>query len=160
MTQMTATAYQSPKLNAPVRVLRTTEQGGTKLAVVETLPGGVGAWSVVGYQFITPLKNLRDIREQAPVAPKPVTVAPEAPAEPVAESVPETTDPELATLENQLAELSERIVANFDRPTGGRGKQGLRRTDAAIRRGAQMVKQYRQLESAIASRRAVLGIQS
>jgi hypothetical protein len=41
------------------------------------------------------------------------------------------------------------MAANFDRPTGGRGKQGLRRTDAAIRRGAKYAEQLRQLASRI-----------
>lgn len=45
--------------------------------------------------------------------------------------------------------VSAAMVANFDRPTGGRGKQGLRRTDAAIRRGAKFAEQLRQLENRI-----------
>lgn len=45
--------------------------------------------------------------------------------------------------------VSEAMVANFERPTGGRGKQGLQRTDAAIRRGAKFAAQLRQLENQI-----------
>ena len=56
------------------------------------------------------------------------------------------------TLSDLLAEYQrtmDAMVANFDRPAGGRGKQGLRRTDAAIRRGAKYAEQLRQLESRI-----------
>lgn len=56
------------------------------------------------------------------------------------------------SLPDLLAEyqrVSKAMVANFERPTGGRGKQGLRRTDAAIRRGAEFAGQLRQLESQI-----------
>lgn len=40
-------------------------------------------------------------------------------------------------------------IANFERRGGGRGKQGKRQTDAALRRGAQFSEQLRRLESEI-----------
>jgi hypothetical protein len=55
----------------------------------------------------------------------------------------------LAELFAEYERVSKTMVANFERPTGGRGKQGLRRTDAAIRRGAQYAEQLRQLASQI-----------
>lgn len=58
-----------------------------------------------------------------------------------------TTD--LPQLLAEYERVSGAMVANFERPTGGRGKQGLRRTDAAIRRGAQYSQQLRQLGNQI-----------
>lgn len=55
----------------------------------------------------------------------------------------------LADLLAEYQRVSKAMVANFERPTGGRGKQGLRRTDAAIRRGAKFAQEVRQLESQI-----------
>lgn len=50
----------------------------------------------------------------------------------------------------EIAARTAAMVASFDAPAGGRGKQGLRRTDAQIRRGAVHSKAVRQLERELA----------
>lgn len=56
---------------------------------------------------------------------------------------------QLATLRAEYERVCADMVANFNRPTGGRGKRGLRSTDAAIRRGASYAAEIRRLQSAI-----------
>lgn len=51
----------------------------------------------------------------------------------------------------ELASIKAAAVANFERPIGGRGKQGKIRTDAAVRRAARLVEQQRRLQREIMS---------
>ncbi|WP_280411337.1 hypothetical protein [Nocardia asiatica] len=60
-----------------------------------------------------------------------------------------TGNERLSHLLAEYERTAAQAIANFQRPTGGRGKQGKQRTDAAIRRGAKFSEQLRRLESAI-----------
>jgi hypothetical protein len=55
----------------------------------------------------------------------------------------------LAQLLAEYERVSAAATANADNAAGGRGKQGKRRYDAALRRGAAFSKQLRQLENQI-----------
>ncbi|WP_370012664.1 hypothetical protein [Nocardia cyriacigeorgica] len=60
-----------------------------------------------------------------------------------------TGNEQLSRLLAEYERTAAAAIANFQRPTGGRGKQGKQRTDAAIRRAAKYSEQLRRLESQI-----------
>ncbi|WP_280460964.1 hypothetical protein [Nocardia carnea] len=60
-----------------------------------------------------------------------------------------TGNEQLSHLLAEYERVSAAAIANFQRPTGGRGKQGKQRTDAAIRRAAKFSEKLRRLESQI-----------
>ncbi|GAB4590175.1 hypothetical protein [Nocardia sp. IFM 10818] len=60
-----------------------------------------------------------------------------------------TTRDTLPDLITQYRSVAAAAIANFHTPRGGRGKQGKRRTDAALRRAAKYSQQLRDLESRI-----------
>src|SRR2546425_11655516 len=60
-----------------------------------------------------------------------------------------TENEHLSRLLADYERTAAQAIANSQRPTGGQGKQGNQRTDAAIRRAAKYSEQLRRLESEI-----------
>jgi hypothetical protein len=65
-TQITATAYVTPTLHAPVRVLGDLSD---VRVWVETLPGGVGGWATPGRRIQIMTYLLRDVNVEEPEQP-------------------------------------------------------------------------------------------
>lgn len=143
-SNLIATAFAAKTLHAPVRILGTLTDNSRDRVKVVTLRGGVGGWSRPGMEFAIEQGSLRDIRSE-PVAapPAPVEIVTE-----VAKDIPVVSSELLAAL-TELASLRTAAVANFERPTGGRGKKGKRRTDAALKRAAKLAEQCHAAERAV-----------
>lgn len=116
---------------------------------------GTGGWNAPGKRIWVFATLASDIRDETPATPVAAPVAEETPAAPV-----ETTESaELTAARAEVVRIQTALVANFLHPSGGRGKQGLRRTDAAIRRGAKFseeLKKAHALVSALESPRPVV----
>lgn len=149
-SNLIATAFAAKTLHAPVRILGTLTDNSRNRVKVVTLRGGVGGWSKPGMEFAIEQGSLRDIRSE-PVAAPPAPPAPVEVVTEVAQDIPvaEPVSPELLAALTELASLRAAAVANFERPTGGRGKRGLQRTNSALRRAAKLVEQCRVAECAV-----------
>lgn len=108
---------------------------------------GTGGWNRPGKRIAVRTSITSPLTPApAPVVEAPAAPAPEAPAAPV-ES---TESAELIAARAEVERIEKALVANFDRVTGGRGKQGLRRTDAAIRRGAAYARELTKARALVA----------
>jgi hypothetical protein len=133
----TATVTCGPTLRARVKVLRPITENHTEIEVIE----GRGGWNKPGKIFVVRNSIMSDIStEEQVVAPRPAPVA--VIPKPI-KTLVLVESPELVEARIELARLEQALVANFKAPGGGRGKQGLRRTDAQIRRGAEYARKVK-----------------
>lgn len=129
----TATVTAGVVLTARVKVLREINEMFCEVEVIT----GNGGWNKPGKVLTVRKSIMSDVREEkVATAPKPAPLP-----LPVREVKPMpglvlVESAELVEARMELARLEKAMVANFETPGGGRGKQGLRRTDAQIRRGA------------------------
>lgn len=136
----TATVTAGVVLTARVKVLREINEMFTEVEVIH----GNGGWDKPGKVLTVRRSIMSDIRQERTPA-RVVLVPPIAEAEPVPGLVLVET-PELVDARIELAGLHRAMAANFAAPSGGRGKQGLRRTDAQIRRGAVFARKIQAAE--------------
>jgi hypothetical protein len=140
----TATIAAGVVLTARVKVLREINEMFTEVEVIT----GNGGWSKPGKVLTVRTSIMSDIREEkVAVAPRPAPLP-----LPVADAVEGVElilveAPQIVEARTTLARLSRDMVANFQTPGGGRGKQGLQRTDAQIRRGARYARGIQAAES-------------
>lgn len=140
---ITATITAGVVLTARVKVLREINETFVEVEVIH----GNGGWSKPG-KVITARKSIMsDIREEEkPVKPARVIFTPSAREVQPFPGMVLVESPELVEARAELARLEKAMVANFETPGGGRGKQGLQRTDAQIRRGAIFVRKIQAAE--------------
>lgn len=135
----TATITAARTLSARV-IVHGSRSGRLDVEVIS----GIGGWNAPGKRLTVAESIASDFRTEQPAPAAPVETA-----APVIEQSQESA--ELVEARAELARLNAAAVANFLAPVGGRGKQGKRRADASIRRGAQYVELIKQAERKVAA---------
>lgn len=143
----TATVTCGPTLRARVEVLREINEMFYEVKVIE----GRGGWDKPGKIFVARKSIVSDISTDGQLTeatPAPVRTPRPAVVKPV--DLPILVEaPELVEARAELTRLEKALIANFLAPGGGRGKQGLRRTNAQIRRGAQYARQVKAAQARV-----------